>query len=189
MQKHFKILLPCWLFTLLAFGQTDKMILTEQVLAKAVSYQNISPVIDIIKSYPDIFKYIPSIYPIAKKNKPNITSNYGRRFHPIDKVYKFHTGIDLIAGYATTIHATADGKVKYAGFKGGYGKCVIIEHKYGFQTLYGHMTAYYTRVDAKVKKGEIIGFLGSTGKSTGNHLHYEVIKNNSTINPIDFLSL
>ncbi|MDR2954628.1 MAG: M23 family metallopeptidase [Prevotella sp.] len=124
--------------------------------------------------------------PIDKKDDPVITSYFGNRYHPKDKVYKLHSGIDLKSEYATIIRAMADGIVTFAGNAGGYGKCVIVGHKYGYSTLYGHLTVYYTKMNKNVKKGDAIGFLGSTGKSTGNHLHYEIIKNKVKINPLDF---
>ncbi len=168
------------------FAQTKKEQLIEDILTTSKNYNDIHRIIPVIKKYPIIIKYLPLGSPVKKKDNPVITSYFGNRFHPKDKVYKLHSGIDLSSEYATIIYATADGKVTFAGTKGGYGKCVIIEHKYGYSTLYGHLTVYYTKKDKIVKKGDAIGFLGSTGKSTGNHLHYEVIKNTVKTNPLDF---
>lgn len=171
------------------YGQSSKETLTVDLLTKADGFYQIKPVIDIIKDQSSVFRFIPSIHPIKAKNKPSISSPFGSRFHPIDKENKFHSGIDFVAEFATSIHATADGTVTFAGYKGGYGKCVIIKHKYGFETIYAHLTGYYTRTGAKIKKGDIIAFLGNTGKSTGAHLHYEVKKNGKAINPEDFINL
>jgi murein DD-endopeptidase MepM/ murein hydrolase activator NlpD len=163
--------------------------LTKQVIRKSNSFEDLEKIMDIIKSQPEIFKHIPSIHPIAGKNNPKISSKFGYRGHPIDNKYKFHSGIDFTAEYATTIHAAAEGKVIFAGTKGGYGKCVIIQHTMGFKTLYGHLTEYYTMKGKVVKKGDIIGFLGNTGKSTGAHLHYEIFKNGQRIDPYKFLNI
>lgn len=89
--------------------------------------------------------------------------------------------------YAATVHAAASGTVTFAGETPGYGKTVVVTHRFGFQTRYAHLTLIYTRKGAKVEKGDVIGFVGSTGISTGNHLHYEVIKNKKRINPLNFI--
>lgn len=167
-------------------AQNNKETVIINILTQSKNYNDIKDIIHIIRKFPAIYKFVPLGSPIKEKDKPTITSNFGNRLHPITKVYKFHAGVDLRSEYATIIYATADGTVIFAGKKGGYGKCVIIEHKFGFSTLYGHLTAYYTKIGKVVNKGDAIGFLGSTGKSTGNHLHYEVIKNSIKINPIDF---
>ena len=170
-------------------GQNDKKRLMVQLLIKANSFEDIQNVVPIIKNENTIFKYVPSIHPIAEKNKPRVSSQFGGRIHPIDQTYKYHAGIDFVAEFATSIHATADGEVVFAGDKGGYGKCVIIEHEFGFVTIYAHLTEFYTKKGRKEKKGNIIAFLGNTGKSTGSHLHYEIKKNNKAINPTNFLNL
>lgn len=167
-------------------GKERKEQLIADILTTSKNFNDIRKIIPILKKYPSIIKYVPLGNPVEKNSHPVITGYYGKRFHPVDKVWKFHSGIDLQAGYATVIRATADGRVIFAGQNNGYGKCVIIEHKYGYSTLYGHLTIYYTKKGREVKKGDAIGFLGSTGKSTGNHLHYEVIKNGTKINPLDF---
>ena len=85
---------------------------------------------------------------------------------------------------ATTVHAAASGEVIFVGFRGGYGKCIEIKHKYGFSTVYGHLSEYYIKKGMYVRMGQIIGFVGTTGRSTGYHLHYEVRKNNRVIEPL-----
>ena len=97
--------------------------------------------------------------------------------------HSFHSGIDMAVELAAPVHATASGTVVFAGRKGGYGRCVIIRHSYGFETLYAHLAAYYTTEGKKLGKGAVIGFVGSTGRSTGYHLHYEIRKNGRTIKP------
>jgi murein DD-endopeptidase MepM/ murein hydrolase activator NlpD len=192
MPNLFRILLTALLclVSVPAGSQPDKKgTLIRQVVKRASCFEDMETILDIIKSRPDIFKHIPGIHPIAEKNNPRVSSPYGKRFHPVDKVYKFHSGIDFTAEYATTVHATGEGKVIFAGVKGGYGKCVIIQHTMGFKTLYAHLTEYYTGKGKIVRKGDIIGFLGNTGKSTGAHLHYEIIKNGYAINPERFLAI
>ena len=93
----------------------------------------------------------------------------------------------MAAVYAATVYAAASGTVTFAGETPGYGKTVVVTHRFGFQTRYAHLTLIYTRKGAKVEKGDVIGFVGSTGISTGNHLHYEVIKNQKRINPLNFI--
>lgn len=117
------------------------------------------------------------------KDKFRISSPYGGRIHPITGKHSFHSGIDMAVELAAPVHATASGTVVFAGRKGGYGRCVIIRHSYGFETLYAHLAAYYTTEGKKLGKGAVIGFVGSTGRSTGYHLHYEIRKNGRTIKP------
>jgi len=169
-------------------SQESKIGRIELILEKSRQFEDIEKIIPIIKKYPHIYTFVPFGSPIKEKDKPSISSSYGYRIHPIDKTKKFHSGIDFKSKYATIIYATADGIVIFAGKKSGYGKCVIIKHKYGFSTLYGHMTLFYTKKDKKIKKGDAIGFVGSTGKSTGDHLHYEVIKNDIKINPTKWIT-
>jgi murein DD-endopeptidase MepM/ murein hydrolase activator NlpD len=129
---------------------------------------------------------IPAIQPVANKNLRRMASGFGYRLHPIYKTYKMHTGIDFTAPTGTPIYATGNGRVISAGRDRGYGNCVIINHGFGYQTLYGHMYRIKARNGQQVKRGELIGYVGNTGLSSGPHLHYEVIKNGSKINPINY---
>lgn len=172
-------------FTLPCFGQSKKE-LCRQVLASAKTFKDIAPVYNIIAREKDIFKYVPTAKPI--KGKYRLSSNFGNRFHPIRRKNIFHSGLDMAAQYATTVHSTASGTVIFAGIIKGYGKKVVVAHQYGFVTCYAHLTYIYAKVGKRVKKGECIGFVGSTGMSTGNHLHYEIIKNKRFINPINFIN-
>jgi len=117
----------------------------------------------------------------------NITSNYGMRYHPILKVNKLHTGIDIGAPSGAKIVAADSGSVIYSGWLGAYGNTVIIDHGAGISTLYGHQSARLVGVGAKVSKGQTIGKVGSTGWSTGAHLHFEVRKNGNPINPRSYI--
>lgn len=117
----------------------------------------------------------------------NITSNYGMRYHPILKVNKLHTGIDIGAPSGAKIVAADSGTVIYSGWMGAYGNAIIIDHGAGISTLYGHQSARLVGVGAKVSKGQTIGKVGSTGWSTGAHLHFEVRKNGSPVNPRSYI--
>lgn len=128
---------------------------------------------------------IPAIQPVSNKQLERIASGFGYRTDPVYKVSKFHAGLDFTAPTGTPIYATADGTIEKAEFNaGGYGNHVIIDHGYGYETLYGHMVRIKARVGNKVKRGEIVGWVGSTGKSTGPHCHYEVHKNGDPVDPV-----
>ena len=116
-----------------------------------------------------------------------VTSLYGYRNHPVYKSRKFHTGIDIGAGYGLNIIASADGTVTMATTNGGYGKCIIINHGSGLSTLYGHCSTLLVSAGDKVTRGQVIAKVGSTGVSTGPHLHYEVRVNGSTTDPIQYV--
>ncbi len=134
---------------------------------------------------------IPSIKPIREdrlKRKIKHLSGYGIRIHPVHKVKKFHKGIDFTCPKGTAIQATGDGVVKRVEKrKRGYGKNVVIDHGFGYETLYAHMSEIDVKKGEKIKKGQKIGSVGSTGTSTAPHLHYEVIRNGKSVNPIDFI--
>ncbi|MGB9877463.1 MAG: murein hydrolase activator EnvC family protein [bacterium] len=123
------------------------------------------------------------IYPLRGK----LTSRFGMRTHPIYHITKMHTGIDLSAPSGTPIKAAAGGEVVYAGWWGGYGNVVIIDHGGGISTLYAHCSAIYVRKGQKVSQGEVIAAVGSTGLSTGPHLHFEVRKNGKPVDPLGYL--
>ncbi|MDX1808859.1 MAG: peptidoglycan DD-metalloendopeptidase family protein [Sulfurospirillaceae bacterium] len=134
-----------------------------------------------------IFQNIPSGYPIPFKG---ITAKFGWRIHPILHTKEFHKGIDLKAAMGTPIHAPADGVVEYAGFhkSSGFGNLVMIDHNFGFKTIYGHLRKkMVVKAGEFVKKGQIIGYTGDSGLSTGPHLHYEVRFISRPLNPYNFL--
>lgn len=131
---------------------------------------------------------MPAIMPIPK-DQCQLVSGFGMRYHPILHYRRMHTGVDLTAQKGTPVYATADGQVKVAGRgegTSGYGICVVIDHGYGFQTLYGHLSSVKVSSGQRVKRGELIGNVGTTGLSRGNHLHYEVIQNGGKVNPVYF---
>lgn len=130
---------------------------------------------------------LPAIQPISNKDLTRIASGFGYRVHPIYKTTMLHTGLDFTAPVKTEIYATGNGVVEKVEYDGrGYGNNVIINHGYGYETLYGHMSKINVRPGQKINRGDVIGFVGNTGSSTGPHLHYEVIKNDRKINPINF---
>jgi|TARA_B100000809_G_scaffold63913_1_gene60689 murein DD-endopeptidase MepM/ murein hydrolase activator NlpD len=165
-----------------AAKKADK--LSKQLYIQSKSFDE---VIDLAKNKADMLASIPAIQPIANKDLGRVASGYGYRIHPIYKTRKLHTGMDFTAPQGTPIYATGDGKIaKVRRSRRGYGNHVIVDHGYGYQTLYAHMTKYIVYRGQKVKRGEIIGYVGSTGTSVAPHLHYEVIKNKRKINPVNY---
>lgn len=129
--------------------------------------------------------FTPLGYPFYSRT----TSPFGYRSDPFNGGRELHAGIDIKGRRGDPAKATADGKVEHAGWYGGYGKCVIVKHSNGYETLYGHLSKVTVKEGARVHTGERVGKIGSTGHSTGNHLHYEVRKNGRPINPVKFLNL
>ena len=130
---------------------------------------------------------IPAIQPISNKSLKRIASGFGYRIHPIYKTWRMHTGIDFTAPIGTPIYATGDGVVERLKNKmTGYGKVVIINHGFGYESLYAHMSKIIVKPGEKVKRGQVIGYVGNTGRSTGPHVHYEIRKNGKPINPVHF---
>ena len=165
-----------------AAKKADK--LSKQLYIQSKSFDE---VIDLAKNKADMLASIPAIQPIANKDLSRMASGYGYRLHPIYKTRRLHTGMDFTAPQGTPIYATGDGKVaKVRRSRRGYGNHVIIDHSYGYQTLYAHMTKYIVYRGQKVKRGEIIGYVGSSGTSVAPHLHYEVMKNKRKINPVNY---
>lgn len=138
------------------------------------------------KSQKERNECIPAIQPVANKDLKRISAGFGMRIDPIYRVPRFHSGMDFSAKTGTDIYATGEGSVVFASWKQGYGKCIIIDHGFGYKTLYGHMSRFKKRVGQKVTRGEVIGEVGSTGKSTGSHLHYEVRFHDRPQNPIHY---
>ena len=158
--------------------------LKHRVVSQEKSYEEVN---DLVNDKEKLLSHTPAIQPVSNKDLNRIASGYGSRIDPVYKTVKFHYGLDFAAPQGTPIYATADGTVTIAGNAGnGYGNYVTINHGYGYETLYGHMVRVKARVGQQVKRGEVIGWVGSTGKSTGPHCHYEVHKNNQKIDPIYF---
>lgn len=148
------------------------------------SYDNIS---SLIKGQDIKLASIPAIQPVSNKQLSRIASGYGMRIDPVYGTPKMHKGLDFTAPQGTPIYATGNGVVKVAGAStGGYGNYVVINHGYGYETLYGHMVKVKVSTGQKIKRGEVIGWVGSTGKSTGPHCHYEVHINGDVVDPVYF---
>ncbi|HEY2721800.1 MAG TPA: M23 family metallopeptidase [Chitinophagaceae bacterium] len=154
------------------------------IAAQKKSYTEID---DLIKNKEKLLAATPAIQPVSNKDLNRIASGFGYRIDPIYKTVKLHAGLDFAAPLGTPIYATANGTVSVAGNTGnGYGNHVVINHGYGYETLYGHMSRIKVRAGQSVTRGEVIGWVGSTGKSTGPHCHYEVHKNGQKIDPVYF---
>lgn len=126
----------------------------------------------------------PSIWPVAGW----LSSAYGNRRDPFTGGSDFHPGLDISADHGTPVHATADGTVQTAGFNGNYGNLLVVDHGFGIQTRYGHLSKFNVREGQRVRRGEIIGHVGSTGRSTSPHLHYEILTNGKLTNPLRILA-
>ena len=158
--------------------------LTKQLYLQSKSFDEI---IELAKNKSEMLASIPAIQPVANKDLKRMASGYGYRIHPIYKTRKMHYGMDFSAKIGTEIYATGDGVVsKVKRSKRGYGNYVKINHGFGYETLYAHMSKYIVKKGQKVKRGEVIGYVGNTGISTAPHLHYEVRKDNKKINPVNF---
>jgi len=137
----------------------------------------------------DLLKKIQSI-PIGTPHGGRLTSGFGVRGNPFSgEGVEFHPGLDFAANQGDPIQVTANGAVEFAGVRGGYGNCVVVKHGYGYKTLYGHMSRINVKIGQQVKTGDVVGFAGSTGRSTAPHVHYEVIYNEGKENPKKFLNL
>ena len=144
-------------------------------------------VIDLVWSKEEWMAARPAIQPISMKDLVRYGSSFGMRMHPILNLVRPHEGIDLTAPRGTNIYATADGMVIEAGYRaGGFGKKVLIDHGYGYHTLYGHCSEVLVEPGQKVKRGEVIAKVGSTGLSKSPHLHYEVHVNGRPVDPVDY---
>ncbi len=162
---------------------------TLATLASRIKVQNKSylQIDELIKNKEQLLSHTPAIQPVSNKDLNRIASGFGYRIDPVYKTVKMHAGLDFAAPQGTPVYATANGTVITAGNKGnGYGNHVIINHGYGYETLYGHMVKVKSKPGQKVTRGEIIGWVGNTGKSTGPHCHYEVHKNGNKIDPVYF---
>ena len=157
--------------------------LRKQLYIQSKSYDDL---VQLAKNKEIMLECIPAIQPVLNKDLTRMASGYGWRIDPVYHTRRFHEGMDFTAPTGTDIYATGNGTVVSAGWKQGYGNCVEINHGFGYLTLYGHMSAIKSRVGQKVKRGDVIGLVGSTGKSTGPHLHYEVHLRGQVMNPQNY---
>lgn len=168
----------------LVVNTTQKMdMLNRQLYIQSKSFDE---VVDLFKDHDEMLMSIPAIQPVANKNLKYTASGYGMRIDPIYKTAKFHAGMDFSANIGTPVYATGNGVVKKAGWQSGYGKIIVVDHGFGYETWYAHLNKYKVRVGQKVVRGEVIGEVGNTGKSTGPHLHYEVHLKGRVVNPVNY---
>ena len=169
------------------YKNSDLIIETQKNMDKIlralyVQSKSFDDVFEMAKNKEQMLVCIPAIQPVNNK----IGSYFGTRMDPFYKVHKFHEGIDFSATVGTEVYATGNGTVAEAGRNAGYGNEIIIDHGYNYKTVYAHLSRMFVTPGQKIHRGQIIGYVGSTGKSTSPHLHYEVRKNGIAINPIYF---
>ncbi len=171
------------------FELEESIVQTVRKLERRMAFQDKSydEINGFIKNKEQLLACTPAIQPVSNSDLKRVASGFGYRIDPIYKTSRFHAGLDFTAPQGTPIYATANGVAKVAGNAGnGYGNYVVIRHGYGYETLYGHMYRVKVKVGQRVTRGEVIGYVGSTGKSTGPHCHYEVHKNGQRIDPVYF---
>ena len=174
------------------YNNSDLVISTSKrvdVLSKELVIQSksLDEILKLAKEKNALLAAIPAIQPVRNENLKRIASGFGYRSDPFTKVRKMHEGMDFTANTGTPIYVTGDGVVDRAdNTASGYGNHIVIRHGFGYETLYGHLSKYNCRAGQKVKRGDIIGYVGSTGRSEGPHLHYEVHKNGEVVNPLNF---
>ena len=159
------------------------------VISKALAIQSksLDEILKLAKEKNSLLSAIPAIQPVRNENLKQVASGFGYRNDPFTKVRKFHEGMDFSAKTGTPIFATGDGVVQRAdNSASGYGNHIVIRHGFGYETLYGHLSKYKCRPGQRVKRGDIIGYVGSTGRSEAPHLHYEVHQNGKVVNPLNF---
>lgn len=159
-------------------------VISSQLYNQSVSYDSLFVM---ARNKSDMLAHIPAIFPLKETEVKYISSYFGYRPDPIYKIEKFHSGMDFSANLGTEAYATGDGVVyDVERNEWGYGNMVILDHGYGYKTRYAHLLKPAVRKGQKVKRGQVIGYIGATGKATGVHLHYEVLKNDDQIDPINF---
>ncbi len=153
----------------------------------AIQSKSLDEILKLAKEKSALLEAIPAIQPVRNENLKSMASGFGYRSDPFTKVRKFHAGMDFSAKVGAPIFATGDGVVVRAdNTASGYGNHIVLKHGFGYETLYAHLSKYNIKKGQKVKRGDIIGFVGSTGRSEGPHLHYEVHKNGEVVNPLNF---
>jgi murein DD-endopeptidase MepM/ murein hydrolase activator NlpD len=174
------------------FNNSDMIVSTTKRLdiikkQMAIQSKSLDEITKLAEEKEKLLMSIPAIQPINNEDLTRMASGYGWRSDPFTKARKMHYGMDFTAPKGTPVYAAGDGKVTRAdNNSSGYGKHIRIEHGYGYLSLYAHLSAYNVKKGQKVKRGDLIGFVGSTGRSEAPHLHYEVWKENDRINPINF---
>ncbi|MHA3787651.1 M23 family metallopeptidase [Flavobacterium hauense] len=169
----------------LVIGTTKRLdVISKELVIQSKSLDEIAK---LAKDKEKLLASIPAIQPVKNEDLRQMASGFGYRSDPFTKIRKFHAGMDFSARTGTPIFATGDGVVTAADNRlSGYGNRVVIRHGFGYETLYGHMSRFKAKAGQKVKRGDIIGYVGSTGRSEAPHLHYEVHKNGEVVNPLNF---
>jgi len=153
----------------------------------AIQSKSLDDILKLAKAKDKLLAAIPAIQPVRNENLKSMASGFGYRTDPFTKARKMHEGMDFTAKIGTPIYATGDGVVERAdNTASGYGNHIVIRHGFGYETLYGHLSRYKCRAGQRVNRGDVIGYVGSTGRSEGPHLHYEVHKNGKVVNPLNF---
>lgn len=174
------------------FNNSDLVINTSKkvdIISKqlAIQSKSLDEILALAKQKNKLLAAIPAIQPVKNEQMKRMASGYGYRSDPFTKARKMHQGMDFTAPTGTPIFATGDGVVRRAdNTASGYGNHIVIQHGYGYETLYGHLSKYKVKAGQRVKRGDVIGYVGSTGRSEAPHLHYEVHKDGKPVNPINF---
>jgi murein DD-endopeptidase MepM/ murein hydrolase activator NlpD len=158
-------------------------VLSKQVYVQSKSYDE---VIKMALGKEKMLASIPSVMPVSNRDLKRTASGWGMRMHPIYRIPRFHYGMDFTAPVGTDVFVTGNGIVKEVGRNAGYGNTIVVDHGYGYETLYGHLSRLNVKVGQSVNRGDVIGFVGSSGASTAPHLHYEVMKNGQKVNPQNY---
>jgi len=163
-------------------SRLDKIM--KKIYVQSVSYDE---VIELARNKEDMLASIPAIQPISNKDLKRTASGWGYRIHPIYKIRKFHYGMDFTAPTRTEVYSTGNGVIEIMeSSKRGYGNHIVINHGYGYKTLYAHLDDFNVRKGQTVKRGDVIGYVGNSGLSTAPHLHYEVMLNGEKVNPVNY---
>jgi murein DD-endopeptidase MepM/ murein hydrolase activator NlpD len=165
----------------------QKMDLVEKQLYRQT--KSFDELVELSREQGDRLRHIPAIQPVSNKDLKYMASGYGWRLHPVYNIRKFHAGMDFSAEKGTDVFATGDGRVTQAGYNKGYGLCITVDHGYGYETVYAHLSKKLVNRGQSVKRGDKIGEVGSTGVSTGPHLHYEVHLRGAIQNPANYYFL
>ena len=174
------------------FDNSELMINTSRAMDKLyrqlyIQSKSYDEVFELVKKKTELLASIPAIQPVNNDDLKRIGSGFGYRIHPIYKTRIMHEGIDFTAPIGTEIYSTGNGVVSKVEYNGrGYGNNVVINHGYGFETLYGHMSKFNVRSGQRIKRGDVIGYVGNTGASTGPHVHYEVRRSGKKIDPVNY---
>ena len=168
----------------LVIATTQKMdMLARQLYMQSQSFDE---VVEYYKNHEDMLNHLPAIQPVANKDLKRMASGYGYRIHPIYQTRIFHEGMDFSCDIGTPVYATADGVIKKARWESGYGYLITIDHGYGYETRYAHLKSFNVKAGQKVVRGEVIALSGNSGRSSGPHVHYEVLQKGRPVNPANY---